>query len=87
MKEELSETIFESIKGIKRAEPNPFLLTRILAKIETRQPAQLTRSQVRIAMVCCLALVIINLFIVVRHRAVNNESSVYSLNNHHYQLY
>jgi hypothetical protein len=85
------DDIIDSMRGAKRAEPNPFLFTRILSQIETSdQSVRQSYFKVRVVVSLCALILILNVTLIVRHvktSAQNSESSAYSLNTNQYQLY
>jgi hypothetical protein len=89
--EQWKDEILNSMHGAKRAEPHPFLFTRILAKIETsEQSVRHSYFKVRLAVSLCALILILNVTLIVRHvrnSAENGESATYSLNDNQYQLY
>ncbi len=89
--EQWKDDILNSLRGAKRAEPNPFLFTRILAQIETpEQSVSQSYIKVRLAVSLCSLILILNVTLIVRHiktSAQNNEPSTYSMNTNQYQLY
>jgi hypothetical protein len=60
-KEKWKDDILNSLHGLKPAEPNPFLFSRIEAKLE--QTTGLSKLQVRLAGVLMVVLLAINLWV------------------------
>jgi hypothetical protein len=86
-KEQWKNDVMDSLRGIKRAEPNPFLFTRIEAAI-TQQVTKVTPKQWRLAIAFSIVILILNGWLINRNSPGNmNEQSPYQLNNHRYQLY
>jgi hypothetical protein len=86
-KEQWKNDVMVSLHGIKRAEPNPFLFTRIEAAI-TNQVAKVTPKQWRLAIAFSIVILILNGWLISRDSAGDmSEQSPYQLNNHRYQLY
>lgn len=91
--EQWKDEILDSLRGAKRAEPNPFLFTRIANRIESiKQPIGISPGQIRLAVSLCLLLVMVNVTLMVRHlnsstENTEPETSTYSLSSHQYQLY
>jgi hypothetical protein len=83
-KEEWKDEVLNSLRGIRRAEPSPFLLTRIEAAVS--RVREVTPNQWRIVIAFGLLLIIINTWTLLSDRQVE-PSSTYQLNNHNYQLY
>ena len=61
-KEKWKDEVLKSLAGIKPAEPNAFLFTRIEAKLE--QTTGLSKLQVRLAGVLMILLLALNLWVV-----------------------
>ncbi len=89
--EQWKDDILDSMRGAKRAEPNPFLFTRILAQIETsEQSVPQSYFKVRLAVSACALILILNVTLIIRQvrvSAENSEPATYSLNDNQYQLY
>lgn len=60
-KEKWKDEVLNSLHGLQPAEPNAFLFTRIEARLE--QAIGLSKLQVRLAGVCMLVLLTINLLL------------------------
>lgn len=61
-KELWKDEVLTSLKGLERAEPNPFLFSRIEARLQAK--TGLSKFQVRLAGVAMLLLLAINLWLV-----------------------
>lgn len=83
-KEQWKNEIMDSLKGIRPAEPNPFLFTRIEARLRQR----VSPRQWKIAIAVSAVLLIANAWILIRDsRSTQSAPSAYEFNNHRYQLY
>ena len=82
----------ESTRGIKRAEPNPFLFTRIEANINAERPDRVVTFRVKLTASLCALVLITNTIIllndassgVTARQTINSE---YQLSKSNYQLY
>ncbi|HZY82981.1 MAG TPA: hypothetical protein VFE50_25855 [Cyclobacteriaceae bacterium] len=84
-KEKWKDDVLNSLQGIKRAEPNPFLFTRIEAVVS--RVREVTPNQWRVVIAVGLILLFINGWTLLSDRQQAEPSSPYQLNNHNYQLY
>lgn len=86
-KEQWKEEVIRSLEGIRRAEPSPFLKTRIEAAIANTY-RRATPLQLRLAAVVTALLLIVNgYFLFSNRQPQGNPPSGYQLNSHQYQIY
>ena len=78
-KEQWKDEILNSLKGMKLAEPNAFLFTRIEAKLQVS--VAMPQWQVRLATIVLALLLAANALIVFR----NDEKAIQSV-NHEYRI-
>lgn len=83
--------VLDSLRGIRRAEPPPFLLTRIEAAIQSRAE-HVTPMQWRLALVSALLLVGLNTWLLTAPNNAGREmgtsaSPSYQIDQHRYDLY
>ena len=79
-KEAWKDEVLESLKGIKRAEPNPFLYTRIESKLFSG--VEITPTQLRWATITLVAILAFNAAALLQHRSTSvRNSNEYSLSN------
>ena len=91
-KDNWKDDILGSIRSIKRAEPNPFLFTRIEANINAERPDRVVTFRVKLTASLCALVLIMNTIIllndlrsgVTESQKINSE---YQLSKPHYQLY
>ncbi len=78
--EKWQEEVMQSLQGITKAEPNPFLFTRIEARIEQRF-GRVAVWKVRVAAVVMVFLIVINSVALLRQQAGGSrtEQNEYSL--------
>jgi hypothetical protein len=81
-KEKWKEEVMSSLLGIKRAEPNPFLFTRIEERIEKKY-GKLAVWKVRLAVAAMLVLLVVNSVILLREpkQGAYAPSSEYQLSS------
>ena len=92
MEKDWRDDIMESTRGIKRAEPNPFLFTRIEANINAERYDRVFTFRIKFAGGLCVLVLIMNTIILLKDlRSVVTESqkinSEYQLSKPNYQLY
>ncbi len=87
-KEQWKNEILNSLHGLKRAEPNPFLFTRIEAAL-AKQVEWVTPRQWKMAAVFGLVLLALNGWFAFKGTSTTgqNPPSAYQLNTHRYELY
>jgi hypothetical protein len=91
--EQWTDDILDSLRGAKRAEPNPFLFTRIVSSLEGGQaPVRISLLYMRMAVSVFILVVAFNVTLLVRYAKSSPEntestSSGYELSSRHYQLY
>ena len=74
-KENWKDEVMNSLHGLQSAEPNAFLFTRIEAKLETA--TGLTKHQVRLAGVCLVLLLAINIWVAgISNSTAENQNSL-----------
>jgi hypothetical protein len=80
--EKWKEEVMSSLLGIKRAEPNPFLFTRIEERIEKKY-GKLAVWKVRLAVAAMLVLLVVNSVILLREpkQGAYAPSSEYQLSS------
>jgi len=91
-KDKWKDDLLESIRGIKRAEPNPFLFTRIEANLTAEITERTFTFRVKLAGGLCALVLIANTMILLndtragvsKSQAINSE---YQLSKSNYQLY
>ncbi|MBY0433605.1 MAG: hypothetical protein K2U26_05810 [Cyclobacteriaceae bacterium] len=77
--ERWKEEVLGSMRGMKRAEPNPFLFTRIEARIE-KQWGRMGVWQVRLAAAVMVVLLIVNSVALLRsNRTAGETTDAYSI--------
>jgi hypothetical protein len=67
------EEVLQSIGGMHRAEPNPFLLAKIKARINTRENDAVPVFQpafMRLAVTCLALLIVVNVTVMIRSNHV-----------------
>jgi TRAP-type C4-dicarboxylate transport system permease small subunit len=67
------DTILNSLAGMKRAEPSPFLFTRIEARLQ--KATQLTTTQLRVATAALIILLAVNVWAISSRQTTGNEST------------
>jgi hypothetical protein len=72
-KEKWKDDMFNSLRGIQRAEPNAFLFTRIEARLE--KAIGLSPWQVRLAGALMVLLLVINILVVTNSKVEWNNST------------
>lgn len=72
-KEKWKDDVLNSVKGLKRAEPNPFLFTRIKQRLQEEQTAALIpRSKIRWAAAGFALLCALNVWVVLANAEQKN---------------
>lgn len=93
MKKDTSdEDILDSLRGIKRAEPNAFLFTRIEARLNNVRTERVFTFRLKLAAgVCALVLITNSIILFKDARSALTESqtanSVYQMSKSSYQIY
>jgi hypothetical protein len=67
------DTILNSLTGLKRAEPSPFLFTRIEARLE--RATRLTTTQLRLATAAFVILLAVDVWVVSSQRSAGPETT------------
>lgn len=94
-KEQWKDEVLSSLRGLKRAEPNPFLFTRIEERIKSPSAffpnASVSLPKLSLAFAGIALLGMLNFFVLKNSinssTNTNNSQKAYSLNNINYQLY
>lgn len=76
-KEKWKDEVLSSLHGLQQAEPNAFLFTRIEAKLE--QATGLSKLQVRLAGVCMVLLLTINIWVASSKGNTSTQSNANAL--------
>jgi hypothetical protein len=90
-KEKWIDEVMSSLQGAQRAEPNPFLFTRIEERLKSKVAAwvpvpKLSLVLSGIALLCALNFFALK-FSATKNTKAGGASSAYSLNTINYQLY
>ena len=86
------DDILNSIQGAKRAEPSPFLFTKIQARIDALSTsASVSPRLVRLAFAICFSALVINVTVILnysrRAKPLPQAAGEYSFSDDRYQLY
>jgi hypothetical protein len=76
-KEKWKDEVMSSLHGLQQAEPNAFLFTRIEANLE--QATGLSKLQVRLAGVCMMLLLTLNIWMASSKSTASNENNMNAL--------
>ena len=74
-KEKWKEEVFDSIKGIKRAQPNAQLFEKIQANVAAPEAKIISLSQKRLAISAAILLLLTNAFVLQRYVQGNNTNA------------
>lgn len=72
-KEKWKDDVLNSLAGVQRAEPGPFLFTRIEASLQAK--TGLSKMQVRLAGVAMVLLIVLNVWVVTSRGSANAPSN------------
>jgi hypothetical protein len=89
-KEQWKDEVLASVKGLKRAEPNPFLFTRIKQRLREEQTiALIPKAKIRLAAIGFALLCALNVWVVLSSAKQQNtrQSNVSALDIFPAQLY
>ena len=79
-KETWKNQIMESLRGMQRAEPNPYLFTRIESRLQYTK--LVTPTQLRWAGIALAIILVLNITAIVQTKSTSEASTVeYSLSN------
>ena len=67
------DSILNSLAGMERAEPSPFLFTRIEARLQ--KATRLTATQLRLATAVLIVLLVVDVWVISTRQVTSHESA------------
>lgn len=81
---EWEDEIIEGIRGQKRAEPNPFLFTRIESRLEDSRTGSVWNLKVKIAVFLCAFTLLLNSVLIIQ--VLSDRVAVPAIVENNYQV-